>query len=129
LVKNSSLLVSLGGWGALLLLAVLFPGLHLQAAAPAPPAIDLALPSAAPTLGGVSFLGGQGCDMDDQDPEESDDLNALALQPVAPQAEISFTGEAGGSDGPRWSLGTSDATQAHPSEGCDLRRRIFKKTR
>ncbi len=128
-MKHSRLLVRLGGWGALLLLAVLFPSLHLQAAAPAAPTIDLTLPSAALTLGEVSLLGEQGCDMDDQDPEDVDTLNAVGPPPVALLAEMSSADETGRPAGASWSPVASDAPLAHPSEGYALRRRIFKKTR
>ena len=128
-LKTTSLLLSLCGLGAFLLLAGLFSGLPAQAATHAPSAISPCNTPAGPTLSEDHSDGGQASDMDDDDGDDGDRTDQDTTQgPIIESTGMPvLTGRH--PDQGSWSLDSLETPHSRPAHGYNLRRRILKKTR
>ncbi len=128
-MKVSMPLKALVGLGALWLLAMIVPGLHVQAATLSPLGLCPAALPALPVLNDGFVPAGPTFDMDDNDGDEGHFVVVgtshapIVAVPPASVAEPNHPARE------TWSPGSAEAPQVRPEEGCTLRRRIFKKTR
>lgn len=128
-LKGATLLFSLCGIGAFLLLAGHFPGLPAQAA---PHASEASLCCDAPVssaLSGDHSDVGRAADMDDEDGDDGDRADLSA--PQGPILECAGTPAVMGWHSAResWSIDVLEAPHSRSAHGYNLRRRILKKTR